>query len=86
MSTAPVILYRYVIIFWVKFGFKHASRYDASPFSHKIDNALTLKRITHDKVNVYNIQGGSDTLTLTNLFTPQLRCLLYYLDPKLPNV
>lgn len=36
MSTAPIILYRY----------------DASPFSHKIDNALALKRIIHDKVNV----------------------------------
>ncbi|KAF8812403.1 hypothetical protein BYT27DRAFT_7239890 [Phlegmacium glaucopus] len=35
-SSIPVILYRY----------------DASPFSHKIDNTLLLKRIPHEKVNV----------------------------------
>ncbi|KAF8165381.1 hypothetical protein B0H34DRAFT_236265 [Crassisporium funariophilum] len=36
MSTLPVILYRY----------------DTSPFSHKIDNVLLLKRIPHQRVNV----------------------------------
>ncbi|KAJ3510619.1 hypothetical protein NLJ89_g4566 [Agrocybe chaxingu] len=36
MSIPPVILYRY----------------DASPFSHKIDNALTVKGVPHEKVNV----------------------------------
>jgi glutathione S-transferase len=36
MSTEPVILYRY----------------DTSPFSHKIDNVLSLKTISHEKVDV----------------------------------
>ncbi|KDR83782.1 hypothetical protein GALMADRAFT_236147 [Galerina marginata CBS 339.88] len=36
MSAGPVILYRY----------------DTSPFSHKIDNVLTLKGIPHSKVDV----------------------------------
>lgn len=36
MRSLPVVLYRY----------------DASPFSHKIDNALLLKNIPHEKVNV----------------------------------
>jgi len=39
MSSLPVVLYRY----------------DASPFSHKIDNALLLKKIPHENVNVSSI-------------------------------
>ncbi|PPR06570.1 hypothetical protein CVT24_001751 [Panaeolus cyanescens] len=36
MSNPPVIMYRY----------------DASPFCHKVDNILTLKKIPHQRVNV----------------------------------
>jgi len=40
------------LIYRDKLGLEYAPRYDASPFSHKIDNALTLKGVAYDKVNV----------------------------------